>query len=414
VLDPITNPAADGSHRIEIDTEDVSGALIDYLSDIIAIVQPVTITGSVVVAVPQITNMLPSGTIAAGNPVIELSFNTDTFSICRYSLTPGVDYNSMTNTFPQLTAQQFLLVLSGFQDNTTYTYYIRCRSAQGGVNTDDAVLTFTLAPTPISNTSVTQGGSGGTTGVGPFPNGSAVLYLASVALSGTTAPGSTVEILKDGTQVLAAQADSNGNFIANVSGLERGTYTFGVYSVDAAQRKTASYSATMSVAAATINNLNNIVLPPTLSLDSNSIPIGGQAKISGSAPPNSKIEVSITPRGSLSSVLTFTGSTTATGLWGVTTDAGALSGGQYTVRARDTYQLTQSDYSIPLSLGVGQAPVTTGGACGDSDLNGDKKVNLVDFSILLTNWGTAGAGDLNCDGNVNLADFSILLFNWTG
>ena len=49
------------------------------------------------------------------------------------------------------------------------------------------------------------------------------------------------------------------------------------------------------------------------------------------------------------------------------------------------------------------------------DLNGDGKVNLVDFSIMLAHWGTNYApADLNGDGTVDLPDLSILLFNWTG
>jgi hypothetical protein len=48
-------------------------------------------------------------------------------------------------------------------------------------------------------------------------------------------------------------------------------------------------------------------------------------------------------------------------------------------------------------------------------MNGDGKVNLVDFSIFLLSWGTDDPqADYNCDGAVNLADFSIMLFQWTG
>jgi hypothetical protein len=48
-------------------------------------------------------------------------------------------------------------------------------------------------------------------------------------------------------------------------------------------------------------------------------------------------------------------------------------------------------------------------------MNGDGKVNLVDFSIFLLSWQTTDAkADFNCDGQVNLGDFSIMLFNWTG
>ena len=67
--------------------------------------------------------------------------------------------------------------------------------------------------------------------------------------------------------------------------------------------------------------------------------------------------------------------------------------------------------SRPLLLGIGEA--VAGG--NRSDLNKDGKVNLVDFSILLSFWNTDDAiADINQDGTVNLADFSIMLFNWTG
>lgn len=51
-----------------------------------------------------------------------------------------------------------------------------------------------------------------------------------------------------------------------------------------------------------------------------------------------------------------------------------------------------------------------------ADLNADKKVDLVDFSILLYNWGEPKnpKADLNNDGIVDLVDFSIMLYWWTG
>ena len=47
------------------------------------------------------------------------------------------------------------------------------------------------------------------------------------------------------------------------------------------------------------------------------------------------------------------------------------------------------------------------------DINGDGTVNIVDLSILLSNWGTSdAAADLNHDGTVNIIDLSILLSHW--
>jgi hypothetical protein len=64
-------------------------------------------------------------------------------------------------------------------------------------------------------------------------------------------------------------------------------------------------------------------------------------------------------------------------------------------------------------VGIGQSAAPGFGV--RADLNKDGKVNLVDFSIMLTAWNSANANaDINEDGRVGLADFSILLFNWTG
>ena len=63
-------------------------------------------------------------------------------------------------------------------------------------------------------------------------------------------------------------------------------------------------------------------------------------------------------------------------------------------------------------VGIGE---NVSGEGSQSDLNGDGKVNLVDFSIFLLSWNTDDEEpDFNEDGRVNLADFSIMLFAWTG
>jgi hypothetical protein len=73
---------------------------------------------------------------------------------------------------------------------------------------------------------------------------------------------------------------------------------------------------------------------------------------------------------------------------------------------------SKSSFGKSVSFFIG-----TGSPSGEvnTDINNDKKVNLVDFSIFLTHCNTADPrSDFNRDGKVNLADFSIMLFNWTG
>ena len=50
---------------------------------------------------------------------------------------------------------------------------------------------------------------------------------------------------------------------------------------------------------------------------------------------------------------------------------------------------------------------------GTADLNEDGKVNLTDFSIMLSYWDSdKSCPDLNNDGSVNFSDLIILLQNW--
>ncbi len=67
--------------------------------------------------------------------------------------------------------------------------------------------------------------------------------------------------------------------------------------------------------------------------------------------------------------------------------------------------------------GGGGAYSSSVALCMGGDLNGDKKVNTVDFSILLSFWKTKppfknSCVDINKDGNINTSDFSILLSQW--
>jgi len=49
----------------------------------------------------------------------------------------------------------------------------------------------------------------------------------------------------------------------------------------------------------------------------------------------------------------------------------------------------------------------------NGDLNGDGKINILDLSVVLSNFlKTAGSSDLNGDGKTNILDLSIVLSNW--
>lgn len=419
----ILNPDFVRSYRISIQTRDAAGSPLDEGTAMIAVVAPVSLVLPTDILRPTIIDGLPSGEVAAGNPTIELSFETWAWANCRYATSSGISYSDMPYSFSSSDGQIFYTDLTGFVDGQSYTFYIRCINSLGNANNTDYVLSFFLDPTPDILTSSSGSDEGaapgagylGPGGIGTYPNGSAYLYMSSVTLSGWTIPMQNVTILKDGVSTASVQSQADGSFRSQVSGLERGTYTFSAFTTDSRDTDSASYASSLTIGQATNNNLSNILIPPILALSSDSIASGDPLTATGEGMPNTQIEVDVHPPlsgASLADTHVYYATSTVTGSWSVDLATSTLSDGVYVAVAREIQSpQSLSGFSSPVSFTVG-----SGGSCSAStDLNGDKKVNLVDFSIFLTFWNTAGPeGDFNCDGTVNLADFSIMLFHWTG
>jgi len=85
-----------------------------------------------------------------------------------------------------------------------------------------------------------------------------------------------------------------------------------------------------------------------------------------------------------------------------------------------------SSYSAPSNVNtaavVNTAPIITPKKClltnrKLADLNCDGKINMIDFSIMLSFWGTKGPFnnpyvDIKKDGKISMTDFSIMMYEW--
>lgn len=113
-------------------------------------------------------------------------------------------------------------------------------------------------------------------------------------------------------------------------------------------------------------------------------------------------------------IITATTTTSASGKYRVEIPTETFSKGTYEIKAQTVIDNKNfTSFSPTIYLGVGESPKVD--FTLRADLNKDKKVNIVDFSILLFNWKTSDpVADINQDGMVNLTDFSIMLANWTG
>ncbi len=255
-------------------------------------------------------------------------------------------------------------------------------------------------------------GSGNNAIPGAVTNGK-IEYTGTteVTVAGRAYPGATVTVLLDGTVERVVEADGSAAFSFTLSDLTPGIATLGFWALDGASRKSITYAATFQIVQNAMTTLSGIMLPPTLAALPDKVAPGGSVSFVGSAAPASQVRVFVDdlrkPEETLSA---------GNGTWSIAYDTTPLSAEAFHSAKAHYIDTTnpelKSGYSQSTSFYVGtNAPTTSGSA----DLNGDGKVNLTDFSILLFHWNAAGGiGDINADGAVSLPDFSIMLYQWTG
>lgn len=423
----IVNMTDVGSHQIDIETRNTVNQVIDSANTLIYIISQVAVgpVDTTDDTPPVRSNGLPvSGILLPGGTQnVQISLETDEQATCRYSETAGVGYAAMTNFFEETNVTLHTAVVTGLTDDTTYSYYVRCVDYQLNANTNDYEITFDIGVVPIEpgsggvETGSGVGESGDGTGGGPYDFGGPYLGSAQVVLDGISYPGSKVTILKDGEVESTLSVGANGKFNTTIENLTRGTYTFGVFAIDAFGQRSNTYTSTISISSDTGNTISRVFLPPTIRIENDTLDPGEDIVVFGQAIPESLVEVFLGKQAKVAGADTVIATTTssASGQWDVFFDTTQLSLETYIVKARSTVvdEKDPGDFSKLVYVGVGGEPEPDFSL--RADLNKDGKVNIVDFSILLFNWGTDDhIADINMDGNVDLTDFSIMIFYWTG
>lgn len=279
-----------------------------------------------------------------------------------------------------------------------------------GVGFSAIVNVVAVVPLTEFNQPIPSPSGGGGIGIG---RGAAILpdIPTRVMLKGKAYPDSQLTVLKDGQKLLTAQSDSQANFEITISSLVSGVYTFGVWGEDKQKRRSLTFSFTTNVPYGITTAISGIILPPTIDLSKNSLQRGEVLNLLGYSAPQSEVAVHI------NSPIEIIKKTQAAvdGTWFYNFNTNVLSDGLHSAKVKSTVaDGSDSIFSQSMSFSVGQAELP---AClNKADINKDKRVNLIDLSILLYNWGLPKntAADLNCDNRINLKDFSILLYWWTG
>ncbi len=260
------------------------------------------------------------------------------------------------------------------------------------------------------------GTSGGGTGIVPsgfFPGSEVPVGETKVVVRGSSYPESDVHILLDGKVIGIVTTDTKADFYFETTEIPAGVAGFGFWSEDPVGLKSTLLSVTFRVTSGAVTNISGIYISPTIDVDKKSLARGEDINIFGSTMPDSNLKVFIHSDEEFIEATKSSG----TGNWSLPFNTEPLSPDFHTAKALFEVDisgnLVKSGFSRSVSFHVGE----DGDAqpCAEADLNGDGRVNLVDFSILLFFWGTDNeCADQNSDGNVDLTDFSIMMFFWTG
>ena len=260
-----------------------------------------------------------------------------------------------------------------------------------------------------SNSSAPSGGGGGGGGI-------IAPVVTSIVFDGRAYPKSAVTLLKDAQIAATTVAGTDSNFQMTLSGLSAGNYIFSVYSEDGRGIRSSLLTFPVSVTFGATTKVSGIFIAPTIAVDKSEVKRGDNIAIFGQSVPNSEVTISVNSEAEFFNKI----KADASGAYLYNFDTSPLENGQHFTKSKVASGGEISSFSKAIGFAVGAKTVMAEEpkkAPEKGDSNGDKKVNIVDFSITAYWYSRPSPPpsiDLNKDGKVNLVDFSILAFYWTG
>ena len=270
----------------------------------------------------------------------------------------------------------------------------------------------------LFNTSAcTSNGGGG----GGSSSGNVLIPATNVVFTGKAYPKSTITLLKDAQISATTIADSNANFQMTISGLSGGNYIFSVYGEDSNGVRSSLFTFPISITSGITTKIGNIFIAPTIAVDKSEVKKGDNIAIFGQSAPTSEITININSE----EEFFIKKISDENGVYLLNFDTYLLEMGKHNTRSKATLSGEITEFSKIVNFFVGTKNVLALPFSQSSlkgDLNDDKRVNLIDFSIgaywyrqsLSAIFIPTEIEQLNGDGKVDLVDFSIMAYSWTG
>ena len=232
--------------------------------------------------------------------------------------------------------------------------------------------------------------------------------FGNVVFEGRAYPQSIVTITRNGTVSARFVVFADGAFSHELKAVPTGISSFGLYAQDNDGRISPTVNITISIAENTRTTIAGIFIPPTISVPLE-VARNGFLPSKGYSFPQSDIVLFFQLPGNPSSQT----KANEQGKWQASYDLEGIADGEYSVRAKAIApDGAQSEFSETKTFKI-LAPELV--ECANGDFNGDGRVDIFDFSIMMFWWGgDNGCADQNNDGRVDIIDFSIMLYWWSG
>ena len=320
---------------------------------------------------------------------------TDNVGVAKYLLnesasTPSVSDSNWASSAPANYV---------FSTEGSKTLYAWAKDASGNISASlSATVIITLSVAPSQSVS----GQAASGGVQPtvvsfsgraYPNGKIRIYRRSLIESvfkNDYLPNFDIDI------------DSDGNFNKTFTGLLQSNYLFALEGIDKDGQSGGIISFTADLLSGNSLIVNEIFLPPTISVQNKFITKGNEIKVAGYAYPNSNIELKV------DNILGINSVTNDSGYYEAVINTSRFSPKTYFVAVKQTNKDGKaSEFSTSKNFTISALNYP------QADFNGDNTIDIKDWSIFLFRWKAnpiiRAFNDLNLDGKVDISDLSIFL-----
>jgi len=236
------------------------------------------------------------------------------------------------------------------------------------------------------------------------PGSSPPSPTTQVIFTGKAYPKSSVTLLKDAEVVATTIAGLDANFQISLSNISPGIYIFSLYSEDSRGNRSSLLTFPLSVTSGVTTNVSGVFIAPTIDVDKSEVKRGENIAIFGQSVPESDIVISVS---SEEEYFTKTISD-ENGIYLYNFDTSVLEYGSHYTKSKASIESLISGFSYSVNFKVGTKTVLkeTVKIPEKGDLNNDKRVNLIDFSILAYWYQRPSPSvkvDLNSDGKVQFS-----------